>query len=47
MQGLDPDGSWTDKKSFEDGLEPLTYDEALVDLQEIISDLEITTAVSR
>jgi hypothetical protein len=41
LQEIDPDGTWTDKASIEDGLEPLTYDEALVDLQDIINELEL------
>lgn len=41
LQEIDPNGTWTDKVSIEDGLEPLTYDEALVDLQDIINELEL------
>ena len=46
MQEVDPNGSWTDKASFDDGLEPLTFDEALIELEEMIAELEATaTAV--
>lgn len=41
LQELDPNGSWTDRASFAEGLEPLTYDEALIELQDAIEELEI------
>lgn len=47
MQEVDPNGSWTDKASLADGLEPLTFDEALIELEEMIAELEATaTAVT-
>ena len=39
MQEIDPNGSWTDKVSHEEGLEPLTYDEALLELEDVINEL--------
>jgi hypothetical protein len=44
MQEVDPNGSWTDKASFDDGLEPLTFDEALIELEEMIAELEANLA---
>jgi hypothetical protein len=41
LQEIDPNGSWTDRASFAEGLEPLTYDEALIELQDAIEELEI------
>lgn len=40
MQEIDPNGTWTDGTSLADGLEPLTFDEALIELQEVIEELE-------
>lgn len=40
LQEIDPNGSWTDRASFAEGLEPLTYDEALIELQDAIEELE-------
>ena len=39
MQEIDPNGVWTDKISHEEGLEPLTYDEALLELEDVINEL--------
>lgn len=44
MQEIDPNGSWTDKASLADGLEPLTFDEALIEFEEMITELEATVA---
>jgi hypothetical protein len=41
LQETDPNGSWTDAASVADGLEPLSFDEALIELQEMIEELEI------
>lgn len=40
LQEIDPNGSWTDRASYAEGLEPLTYDEALIELQDTIEELE-------
>ena len=41
LQEIDPNGSWTDSASAAEGLEPLTFDEALIELQDTIAELEI------
>lgn len=49
LQEIDPNGTWTDRASYDEGLEPLTYDEALIELQDAIDELEIgqrTTAIA-
>jgi hypothetical protein len=40
LQEMDPNGSWTDDASYAEGLEPLTYDEALIELEDMIKELE-------
>lgn len=40
LQEIDPDGAWTDSASMAEGLEPLTFDEALIELQDVIAELE-------
>lgn len=44
LQEMDPNGSWTDKASYDDGLEPLTYDEALIELEDMIHEMEAVPA---
>jgi hypothetical protein len=44
MQEQDPHGCWTDTASYAEGLEPLTYDEALIELEEMIKELEAIPA---
>jgi len=44
MQEQDPNGCWTDAASYAEGLEPLTYDEALIELEEMIKELEAIPA---
>ena len=40
LQEVDPNGSWTDAASVAEGMDPLTFDEALIELQEAIDELE-------
>lgn len=40
LQEMDPNGCWTDDASYAEGLEPLTYDEALIELEDMIKELE-------
>lgn len=40
LQKMDPNGSYTDNASYDEGLEPLTFDEALIYLEETIQELE-------
>lgn len=44
LQEMDPNGSWTDEASYAEGLEPLTYDEALIELEDMIKELEAVPA---
>jgi hypothetical protein len=44
LQEMDPNGSWTDEASYAEGLEPLTYDEALLELEDMIKELEAVPA---
>lgn len=44
LQEIDPNGSYTDSASFADGLEPLTFDDALIYLEETIEELEAVPA---
>lgn len=39
LQWNDPDGAYTDVVSAEEGYEPLSYDEALIELEGVINDL--------
>lgn len=45
LQEIDPNGNWTDRASYAEGLEPLTYDEALIELQDTIEELETEAAL--
>lgn len=45
LQEIDPKGNWTDRESYAEGLEPLTYDEALIELQDVIEELEAEVAL--
>lgn len=44
LQEMDPNGSYTDRLSYDEGLDLLTYDEALLYLEEVIQELEAVPA---
>jgi hypothetical protein len=44
LQEIDPNGSWSDSASYADGLDPLTFDEALIELEDVIKELEAVPA---
>lgn len=39
LQKNDPNGAYTDRASIADGLDCLTYDEALIELEKVINEL--------
>lgn len=39
MQEIDPNGVYTDQISHDEGYDPMTYDEALLELEDVINEL--------
>ncbi len=44
LQEMDPNGTWSDEASLAEDFEPLTYDEALLELEDMIKELEAVPA---
>ena len=41
LQEMDPNGTWSDEASRAEGLDPLTYDEALIELEDLMKGAEV------